>query len=161
MTSESEDTHFLPGRHLLEAYGNGGFRFGGMSHRGSILALPSGVRAWPVRGVSEIDEAALAPIIAEAEAIEILLLGTGDQPAFIEESVRASFGGGGHSPRCHADRGRGAHLQCADRRGQARRRGTDRGGVKRTPPHTRGPYAIIEASHGKAGSGALLLRFRT
>ena len=89
MTSESEDTHFLPGRHLLEAYGNGGFRFGGMSHRGSILALPSGVRAWPVRGVSEIGEAALAPIIAEAEAIEILLLGTGDQPAFIEERVRA------------------------------------------------------------------------
>jgi uncharacterized protein len=89
MTSESEDIRFLPGRHQLEAYGNGGFRFGGMSHRGSILALPSGVRAWPVRSVSEIGEAALAPIIAEAEAIEILLLGTGDQPAFIEESVRA------------------------------------------------------------------------
>ena len=63
MTSESEDTRFLPGRHQLEAYGNGGFRFGGMSHRGSVLALPSGVRAWPVRSVSEIGEAALAPII--------------------------------------------------------------------------------------------------
>ncbi len=89
MMSESEEHRFLPGRHQLEAYGNGGFRFGGMSHRGSILALPSGVRAWPVRSVSEIDEAALAPIIAEAEAIEILLLGTGAQPSFIEESVRA------------------------------------------------------------------------
>ena len=95
MTSESEDTRFLPGRHQLEAYGNGGFRFGGMSHRGSVLALPSGVRAWPVRSVSEIGEAALAPIIAEAEAIEILLLGTGDQPAFIEESVRAPLAAAG------------------------------------------------------------------
>jgi uncharacterized protein len=95
MTSESEDIRFLPGRHQLEAYGNGGFRFGGMSHRGSILALPSGVRAWPVRSVSEIGEAALAPIIAEAEAIEILLLGTGDQPAFIEESVRAPLAAAG------------------------------------------------------------------
>ncbi|MGC1575885.1 MAG: MTH938/NDUFAF3 family protein [Beijerinckiaceae bacterium] len=95
MTSESEDIRFLPGRHQLEAYGNGGFRFGGMSHRGSILALPSGVQAWPVRSVSEIGEAALAPIIAEAEAIEILLLGTGDQPAFIEESVRAPLAAAG------------------------------------------------------------------
>ena len=95
MTSESEDIRFLPGRHQLEAYGNGGFRFGGMSHRGSVLALPSGVRAWPVRSVSEIGEAALAPIIAEAEAIEILLLGTGDQPAFIEESVRAPLAAAG------------------------------------------------------------------
>jgi uncharacterized protein len=95
MTSESEEPRFLPGRHELEAYGNGGFRFGGMSHRGSILALPSGVRAWPVRSVSEIDEAALAPIIAEAEAIEILLLGTGAQPAFIEESVRAPLAAAG------------------------------------------------------------------
>jgi uncharacterized protein len=95
MTSEGEDIRFLPGRHQLEAYGNGGFRFGGMSHRGSILALPSGVQAWPVRSVSEIGEAALAPIIAEAEAIEILLLGTGDQPAFIEESVRAPLAAAG------------------------------------------------------------------
>jgi uncharacterized protein len=95
MTSEGEDIRFLPGRHQLEAHGNGGFRFGGMSHRGSILALPSGVRAWPVRSVSEIGEAALAPIIAEAEAIEILLLGTGDQPAFIEESVRAPLAAAG------------------------------------------------------------------
>ena len=31
---------FLPGRHVIEGYGSYGFRFGGMSHRGSILALP-------------------------------------------------------------------------------------------------------------------------
>ena len=86
---------YLPGRRQIDAYGKGGFFFGGMSHRGSILALPSGVRAWPVRSVSEIGEAALAPIIAEAEAIEILLLGTGDQPAFIEESVRAPLAAAG------------------------------------------------------------------
>ena len=33
-------------RHIIDAYGNGGFRFAGMSHRGSILALPSGIQAW-------------------------------------------------------------------------------------------------------------------
>ena len=93
--SDDENTRFLPGQHSIQAYGNVGFRFGGMSHRGSILALPSGVRAWPVRSLSEVDEAALAPIIAEAEAIEILLLGTGAQPAYIEESVRAPLAAAG------------------------------------------------------------------
>jgi uncharacterized protein len=95
MSSESDETRFLPGRHQLEAYGNGGFRFGGMSHRGSILVLPSGVRAWPVESVGEIDQAALAPILAEAEAIEILLLGTGIEPTFVDERLRAPLAAAG------------------------------------------------------------------
>ena len=39
------DQHF-PGRAPIDAYGNGGFRFAGMSHRGSILCLPSGIHGW-------------------------------------------------------------------------------------------------------------------
>ena len=68
---------FLPGRHLIDAYGNGGFRFGEMSHRGSILALPSGVRAWNVTEAGAIGRAALRPVQAESGAIELLLVGTG------------------------------------------------------------------------------------
>ena len=37
--------HF-PGRAPVDAYGNGGFRFADMSHRGSILCLPSGIHGW-------------------------------------------------------------------------------------------------------------------
>jgi uncharacterized protein len=32
---------FVPGRHQLDAFGAGGFRFADMSHRGSILATPA------------------------------------------------------------------------------------------------------------------------
>ena len=39
---EMREAHF-PGRAPIDAYGNGGFRFADMSHRGSILCLPSGV----------------------------------------------------------------------------------------------------------------------
>jgi len=88
MAEEAGERH-LPGRREIEAYGNGGFRFGGMSHRGSILALPSGMRAWPVASLVAIDRASLAPILAEAAAIEILLIGTGADPAFIEDRIRA------------------------------------------------------------------------
>jgi uncharacterized protein len=68
---------FVPGRHLIDSFGNGGFRFAEMSHRGSILALPSGVRAWPVARPEEIDEDALAPVLAESPAIDLLIVGTG------------------------------------------------------------------------------------
>ncbi len=30
-----------PARAPIDAYGNGGFRFAGMSHRGSLLIVPS------------------------------------------------------------------------------------------------------------------------
>ena len=48
-----------------------------MSHRGSLLLLPSGVWAWPVTEPSAITAEALSPVIAEAERIGLLLIGTG------------------------------------------------------------------------------------
>ena len=72
----------VPGAHSIDAYGAGGFGFAGMSHRGSILALPSGVLAWPVSDPSQIDVESLAPLFEEPEgAIEHLLVGTG--PNFV------------------------------------------------------------------------------
>jgi uncharacterized protein len=67
----------FPGRAPIDAYGNGGFRFADMSHRGSILALPSGIEAWAVASPAEITPAALARLLDEAASIEVLLLGTG------------------------------------------------------------------------------------
>lgn len=68
---------FAPGRHAIEGYGAQGFRFAGMAHPGSILALPSGIHAWDVRLLNDIAAANLAPLIAERDAIEILLIGSG------------------------------------------------------------------------------------
>jgi uncharacterized protein len=81
----------FPGRAPIEAYGNGGFRFADMSHRGSILALPSGIEAWPVGSVTEITADALQRLIAEATSIDILLVGTGDQMAPLSRPSRAAL----------------------------------------------------------------------
>ncbi len=76
--SDESPAGFLPGRHPIDAYGEGGFKFGGMSHRGSLLALPSGLYAWDAVSVAEVDEQSLARIFAEAPgAIEHLLFGAG------------------------------------------------------------------------------------
>jgi uncharacterized protein len=81
-------TPHLPRRAPIDAYGEGGFRFAGMSHRGSLLCLPSGIWAWAVRTPAEIDEAALAPVIAEGDDIELFLLGTGTTPWLVPEALR-------------------------------------------------------------------------
>jgi len=67
----------LPTQAAIEAYGNGGFRFGGMSHKGSILCLPTGIWEWPVTEIAEVDADSLADVLALGRAISLLLLGTG------------------------------------------------------------------------------------
>jgi len=79
---------FVPGRHLIDAYGDGGFRFAEMSHRGSILALPSGIRAWDATEPRGIDTTSLRPVLDERAGIELLLVGTGLDIVFLPEALR-------------------------------------------------------------------------
>ncbi|WP_349371804.1 MTH938/NDUFAF3 family protein [Salinarimonas sp.] len=79
---------FVPGRHAIDAYGGGGFRFADMSHVGSLLALPSGVHAW--KGVTtprDLTLDAFAPVLEEASEIELLLVGVGADLVHLQESV--------------------------------------------------------------------------
>jgi uncharacterized protein len=69
---------FLPGLHPLDGYGAGGFQFAGMSHRGSLLALPSGIYAWDVTDPEQLVLSAFSRVLSEPPgAIEHLLIGTG------------------------------------------------------------------------------------
>lgn len=82
--------HF-PGRAPVDAYGNGGFRFAQMSHRGSLLLLPSGIYGWHVIEFSALTLASLAPVFAEQAAIEFLILGTGKRQSFPNLELRKAF----------------------------------------------------------------------
>lgn len=84
------EQHF-PGRAPIDAYGNGGFRFADMSHRGSILCLPSGIHGWAANEGDVLDEAAFARVLAEAEGIEVLLVGTGKSLRPLSKELRARF----------------------------------------------------------------------
>jgi uncharacterized protein len=77
-----------PGRAPISAYGNGGFRFADMSHRGDLLCLPSGIYGWDAPQASALDEASLARVFAEADGIEILLLGTGPEIVPVPPALR-------------------------------------------------------------------------
>jgi uncharacterized protein len=91
----TQDVRHLPRAALIDSYGNGGFRFGEMSHRGSILCLPNGVWASRVTMPAEIDEQALALVFESAgsgaNAVNHFLVGTGMDPAILPAALRQRF----------------------------------------------------------------------
>ena len=66
-----------PARAPIEAYGNGGFRFAGLSHQGSLLVLPSGMYRWDVTDLASMKPNDFALVFTGARDIDFLLLGTG------------------------------------------------------------------------------------
>jgi uncharacterized protein len=85
----ADDPH-LPQAAAIDAYGKGGFRFAGMSHRGSILCLPAGIWAWPVAAPDEITEQTLARALASRD-VDLFLVGTGKMPWLMPEALRWRF----------------------------------------------------------------------
>lgn len=87
---EIRDAHY-PGRAPFDAYGNGGFRFDGMSHVGSIMCLPSGIYGWDVKATEDLKPAAFDRLIEEAALVEVLLIGTGLDLVPIKPELRKIF----------------------------------------------------------------------
>ncbi|MBB4188010.1 uncharacterized protein GGE07_004680 [Sinorhizobium terangae] len=89
---EIREAHF-PGRAPIDAYGNGGFRFADMSHRGSVLMLPSGIYAWDTVEGDPLSVDKFKRVLDEAREIEVLLVGTGREirplPAELKAAMRA------------------------------------------------------------------------
>jgi uncharacterized protein len=84
-------TPHLPGQALIDAHGGGGFRFAGLSHRGSLLCLPDGVWAWPVQTTAALGDEALAPVFARSDDLDFFVLGTGDSSWAVPEPLRRRF----------------------------------------------------------------------
>jgi uncharacterized protein len=81
----------LPRQALIDAHGGGGFRFAGLSHRGSLLCLPDGIWAWPVAATAELSEATLLPVLARAADLDFFIVGSGAAPWVMPEPLRNRF----------------------------------------------------------------------
>lgn len=90
MSAPADERHF-PRRAPIDGYGQGGFRFAGMSHRGSLLIVPSGMYAWAPSNAAEIGAVSLARVLAEKDDIDLLLIGTGRDPVFLPAALRTAL----------------------------------------------------------------------
>jgi uncharacterized protein len=95
LTPDIEAAPFAPGSHAIVAHGGGAFAFAGMSHHGSILATPKGIRGIEAASVDHLDERKLAALFAElAEAsasIEFLVIGSGPRMAAVPKALQAAL----------------------------------------------------------------------
>lgn len=77
----------------VAGYGNGGFRIGGTFHEGSVLIIGDRVLPWAPLRPEEVTIESLAPVIAAARDIDILVLGCGaammPMPAALRAHLRA------------------------------------------------------------------------
>ena len=133
---KSFESGFVPGRHIIDTYGNGGFRFAEMSHRGSILALPSSVRAIDVRTHADIEASLIDLALTESGGLDVLIIGSGKDLLPLAAPLRARLrdAGVGCEPMATA--------AAAETRPQ-RRRAMDRGMISR---HDRAPGWILGRS---------------
>ncbi|HLF59241.1 MAG TPA: Mth938-like domain-containing protein, partial [Alphaproteobacteria bacterium] len=69
------------GRPLIEAYGDGRFRIGGMVHTGSVLISPERALPWAAVSLADLSAQQLfdsvAPLLMPDSNLEILLIGCG------------------------------------------------------------------------------------
>lgn len=84
------DGHY-PYQAPIDAYGNGGFRFADMSHRGSILCLSTGIFAWSAISPDQLTPDMLAQALADKANLGFLLLGTGRTQVFPSAELKAAF----------------------------------------------------------------------
>ena len=75
----------------IDAYGNGGFRFAEMSHKGSLLCLPTGMSAWSVASAADLTLESLQPVLEQADQIDVLLIGLGTDIVAIDPAIRTAF----------------------------------------------------------------------
>ncbi|MDB5473487.1 MAG: hypothetical protein JWP99_790 [Devosia sp.] len=85
------DTGHYPYQTGIDAYGKGGFRFAGMSHRGSLLCLPTGMHAWAPSTPADITLDSLSLVFAAAENIDVLLIGLGPDVAGFPKALREAL----------------------------------------------------------------------
>lgn len=88
---QGADAPHLPRPALIDAYGDGGFRFAGMSHRGSILCFPDGIWAWTVDDVAELTADALSAALERAQSLDFFLIGAGREPWTLPGDLRQRF----------------------------------------------------------------------
>ena len=82
---------YYPYQVAIDGYGNGGFRFAQMSHRGALLCLPTGMHRWDVATAAGITLENLQPVFDAADQIDVLFIGLGKDIAGFPKPIRQAL----------------------------------------------------------------------
>lgn len=88
---QTEPFRHYPQQVGIDAYGNGGFRFDSVSHKGSLLCLPGSMQAWSVTSAAELTLESLRPVLEASSPIDVLLIGLGTDIVAIDPAIRTAM----------------------------------------------------------------------
>lgn len=86
---------------VIQSYKNGEFKVSGDVYQGGVLVFPDDVRPWTIhKNVADLDISDLQVIIDAKPDFEVLLLGTGNDFAFLPPELSAHLKQHGISAEC-------------------------------------------------------------
>jgi len=75
----------------IDAYGDMGFRIGGLRLEGSLLLLSESMEPWDVASMEELTVDSLNPVLADRGDLEFILLGCGPKMVRPQTNVMEHF----------------------------------------------------------------------
>lgn len=83
-------TPLIPeGRQIIQGYGAGSFRVNGTSYNGAIIVTPEKTVAWAARSFGTLAESDFDTLAANADEIDVVLVGSGARGEFFPPKLRA------------------------------------------------------------------------
>ena len=79
------------GRQIIQGYSAGSFRVNGTTYDGAILVSPTQTSRWHAPSFSELSEKDFDDLAANANEIDVVLLGSGAKGEFFPPKLRAAL----------------------------------------------------------------------
>ncbi len=86
-------TPLIPvGRQIIQSYGETGFKVNGVLHEGAVIVLPEKTWDWKeAQDFSTLNESDFDSLTAQADEIDVVLLGTGARHEFFPPKLKTSL----------------------------------------------------------------------
>lgn len=78
-------------RQIVESYGPGRFRISGRVYEGSVIMSADRTLPWDATAAANLSPESLAPVLALAPAVDVLLIGCGARAAFLAPALRRAL----------------------------------------------------------------------
>ncbi len=80
------------GRQIIQGYSAGGFKVSGKPYEGPIIVTPTGTMPWSINGsFSTLGENDFETLAANANDLDVVLLGSGAKGEFFPPALRAAL----------------------------------------------------------------------
>ena len=81
------------GQQIIQSYAGGIFKVSGEVFKGPVLVQPEASVAWrtSVQDISDLSEDDFSQLLAQADSIDVLLLGCGKEIAFLDKALKQAL----------------------------------------------------------------------